>query len=164
MSVKFLNLSMLDNTPVVSDSKPDPNTYPDNTVGSVMTRSFVTFDVNQTVEDALETIRLGAPVKDTIYFAYILDHDNHIMGTVSLRDLILANPEDSLGDIMATHIVFGTVTDHQSEATRLIGAHNLLALPVLDESGQMVWVYSSISISPITCWRFRAQPNKKSLR
>lgn len=140
MPVKFLNLPMMDNTPVVSNSMPDPNTYPDNTVGSVMTRSFITLDVNQTVEEALETIRLDAPVKDTIYFAYILDHDNHIVGTVSLRDLILANQEDSLGDIMATHIVFCTVTDHQSEAARLIGVHDLLALPVLDESGQMVGI------------------------
>src|SRR5699024_2043316 len=62
--------------------------YPEGTVGSVMTSAYVTLRSDQTVVEALESIRLEAPDMETIYQAYVLDANRYLVGTLSLRDLL----------------------------------------------------------------------------
>lgn len=114
--------------------------YPEGTVGSVMTSAYVTLRASQTVHQTLETIRLEAPDVETIYLAYVVDDQRHILGTVSLRELILAPPDESVEHIMTRDVVSCVADAEQSEAARLIAHYDLLAVPVLNEAGQMVGI------------------------
>ncbi|KAA0893092.1 magnesium transporter [Pusillimonas sp. ANT_WB101] len=114
--------------------------YPEGTVGSVMTSAYVTLQADQTVNEALNTIRHEAPDKETIYLAYIIDEHRHVLGTVSLRELILASPAERINTIMTRDPVFCLADSEQSEAARLIAHYDLLAVPVMDATGQIVGI------------------------
>ncbi len=114
--------------------------YPEGTVGSVMTSAYVTLKADQTVAQALDTIRLEAPDKETIYQAYVLDQDRHLVGAISLRDLILAAPNAVLQDIMVHDVIQSEANAPRTEAARQIAHYDLLAVPVVNEVGQMVGI------------------------
>lgn len=114
--------------------------YPEDTVGSIMTSSYVALDVNQTVAQALETILLQAPDTETIYQAYVLDNERRLVGTVSLRDLMLAIPAMKIEDIMVTGVIKCHADAPRTEAAHLIAHYDLLAVPVINGGGQMVGV------------------------
>lgn len=114
--------------------------YAEGTVGSLMTSAYVTLHAGQTVRDALDTIRHEAPDKETIYLAYVIDGQRHILGTVSLRELMLALPDEPIDTIMTHDPVYCSAKSEQSEAARLIAHYDLLAVPVLNEAGQIVGI------------------------
>ncbi|MFT0548959.1 magnesium transporter [Allopusillimonas ginsengisoli] len=114
--------------------------YAEGTVGAVMTSAYVTLKADQTVQQALDTIRHEAPDKETIYLAYVIDEERHVLGTVSLRELILASPTQRIDTIMTRDLVFCSVDSKQFEAARLIAHYDLLAVPVLDGTGQIVGI------------------------
>lgn len=114
--------------------------YPSQSVGAVMSASFMTLKADISVKEALNQIRLDAPVKDTIYFAYVLDARGGLQGTVSLRDLILAQPETQIIDLLTTQVISCSVFDEAAEAARLISAYDLLAVPVLDRYQRMIGI------------------------
>src|SRR5690625_2983717 len=107
--------------------------YAEGTVGSVMTSAYVTLRPTQTVHQTLETIRLEAPDVETIYLAYVVDDQRRILGTVSLRELILAPPDQQVEDIMTRDVVSCQANAPKSEAARLIAHYDLLAVPALNE-------------------------------
>src|SRR5690625_2347956 len=114
--------------------------YAEGTVGSVMTSAYVTQRPTHTVHQTLETIRLEAPDVETIYLAYVVDDQRRILGTVSLRELILAPPDQRVEDIMTRDVVSCQANAPKSEAARLIAHYDLLAVPALNEAGQMVGI------------------------
>lgn len=114
--------------------------YEKGTVGSIMTSAYVSLTGDLTVTQALERIRLEAPDAETIYQVYIVDQDRYLKGTLSLRELILASPEITLGHIMISDVIRANVSDDQSEAARQIARYDLLALPVVDAEQRMVGI------------------------
>lgn len=114
--------------------------YEDGTVGSIMTSAYISLSEDLTVGQALEHIRLEAPDAETIYQVYVVDEKRHLIGTLSLRDLILAAPEVVLRDIMITEVIRSYVNEPQSEAAHYIARYDLLALPVIDEQERMVGI------------------------
>ena len=80
-------------------------TYPEGSAGSVMTTDYATLPPNITVQEALNRLRQQAPDKETIYYIYVIDDKRHLIGFVSLRDLILAKPTAVVADIMQEEIV-----------------------------------------------------------
>ena len=113
--------------------------YPDGSAGSVMTPEFVSLRPEDTVRQALDTIRRTGIHKETIYTCYVLDC-RKLLGTVSAKDLLTAAEETPVKDLMATDVVsVGTLTD-QEEAARLLAKYDLLALPVLDREERMVGI------------------------
>lgn len=114
--------------------------YPEGTVGSVMTSAYVTLRADQTVTQALDTIRLEAPDMETIYQAYVLDQNRHLVGTLSLRDLILALPSMVIAQIMVKEVIQSQANAPRTEATRQIAHYDLIAVPVVNEAGQMVGI------------------------
>lgn len=114
--------------------------YPEGTVGSVMTSAYVTLRSDQTVAQALDTIRLEAPDKETIYQAYVLDQARHLVGTVSLRDLILAIPTVMIEEIMVKKVIQSQAEAPRTDATRQIAHYDLIAVPVVNKAGQMVGI------------------------
>jgi len=114
--------------------------YPEGTVGSVMTSAYVTLRSDQTVVEALESIRLEAPDMETIYQAYVLDANRYLVGTLSLRDLLLADPATKIESIMIKEVIQSQANAPRNEAAQQIARYDLLAVPVVNEAGQMVGI------------------------
>ena len=113
--------------------------YPDGSAGSVMTPEFVSLRPEDTVRQALDTIRRTGIHKETIYTCYVLDC-RALLGVVSAKDLLTAAEDAPVKDLMTTDVVsVGTLTDRE-EAARLLAKYDLLALPVLDGEARMVGI------------------------
>ncbi|GAA5190071.1 magnesium transporter [Ferrimonas gelatinilytica] len=114
--------------------------YPEKTAGAMMTSDYATLRSHWSVRKALQRLRLEAPDKETIYQTYVIDGDRHLVGTISLRELILCNPEALIADIMLTEVVFVRVDEDQEEVSEKIRHYDLLALPVLDSAERLVGI------------------------
>jgi magnesium transporter len=114
--------------------------YPEGTIGSVMTSDYATLNATQTAAAALEALRLQAPSSETIYQAYVVGHERHLLGTVSLRDVLLADPGAAIADIMDADPIFLRAQDPRADAARLISRYDLIALPVLDAKDRLVGI------------------------
>ncbi len=114
--------------------------YPEGTAGSVMTSDYVALSPDITVREALERIRLEAPDKETIYYAYVVDEKRRLIGLVSLKDLILSPPHKLVRDVMHRDVIFAKVTDDQEDVARMIQKYDLLALPVVNGDNVLVGI------------------------
>jgi len=113
--------------------------YPDHTAGGIMTTEFVRLDPSMTVGEALKHIRSVAREKESIYACYVLDPARgRLFGAVSLRDLVMAELEAPLTDVMRRKPVTVAALDDQELVAQKIGKYNLLAVPVLEEDGSVV--------------------------
>ncbi len=112
----------------------------EGSAGSVMTSEYATVRADQTVADAIANLRLEAPNKETIYVAFVVDETRHLLGVITLKDLILASPSELVRNIMETETVYCRVNDDQEDAARKIQKYDLIALPVLDENDALVGI------------------------
>ena len=113
--------------------------YPSGSAGSVMTPEFVSLRPEDTVRQALDTIRRTGIHKETIYTCYVLDC-RRLLGTVSAKDLLTAAEDAAARDLMTADVIsVGTLTDREA-AARLLAKYDLLALPVLDGEARMVGI------------------------
>ncbi len=114
--------------------------YAEGTAGAIMTSDYATLPRSITAREAVDRLRREAVDKETIYRAYVVDRDRHLVGSVRLEDLILAKPSDTVADIMDTHAYAVRVDDDQEEAARRIARYDVLALPVVDEEDRLVGI------------------------
>jgi magnesium transporter len=114
--------------------------YEEGTAGAVMTSDYAAVPSGLTVAEALETLRLTAPDKETIYQAFVIDKDHRLKGVISLRELILAVPSSKVDDLMEREVVSADVSTPQEEVARLISRYDLLALPILNSGGKLVGI------------------------
>ena len=114
--------------------------YEEGTAGSLMTTEYITFSSSITAEQAINQLREQAPSAETIYYLYVIDEAERLLGVLSLRELIIAKPQTVVKDIMHTKIV--TVSDQEDtqEVAELINKYGLLALPVVDAEGIMLGI------------------------
>ncbi len=113
--------------------------YPANTAGGIMTTEFVQLDRKMTVAEALKHIRSVAREKESIYACYVIEpNTGHLLGAVSLRDLVMAELEEPLTQVMRRKPVTVKALDDQESVAQKIGKYNLLAVPVLEEDGSVV--------------------------
>lgn len=114
--------------------------YPDGTVGSVMTSDYATIPPDLTTVQAVGHLRLVAPDAETIYHSYVLDTDRRLVGTVSLRDLIVARDDFTVEQVMRRKPPFVLASDDREVAVMMIRRYDLLALPVLDHDGRLAGI------------------------
>lgn len=114
--------------------------YPDGTAGALMTSEYASVPVTDTVAQALERIRKTAPDAETIYQIFVLDNDHRLVGTLSLRELIISRPAQLISDRMTTEVITAPPDESQEEVARLISRYDLLALPVVDEQSRLVGI------------------------
>lgn len=112
----------------------------EGTAGAMMTTEFAVLRKNMTVAQAMMIIRREAPDAETIYHAYVVDLNRKLLGVVSLRELILADPEAQIKDLMVTEVVSANVSDDQEEVARIISRYDLLALPITDDDGTLLGI------------------------
>ncbi len=123
--------------------------YEENSAGREMTPYFVDLRSNMTVKQAMERIRRLAVDRETIYECYVIDAQRHLEGTVSLKELVLANPDSRVGDIARPNPkrVF-THTDREEAAT-LLRENRLLAVPVVDREERLVGIITQDDVADI---------------
>lgn len=112
--------------------------YPEDSAGSVMTSEFVSIYETMTVDRAVEYIRRTGIDKETVYVIYVTDSSKILRGTVGLRDLLFASPEDKISDLMETSVIHALTTEDKEKAANAISKYDLLALPVVDSEHRLV--------------------------
>jgi len=114
--------------------------YPEGTAGSVMTSDYATLTPDLTVNEAIAKLRREAPDKETIYYTYVIDNQQRLIGFVSLKDLILAPPEARVGEIMHRDVIAVKASDDQEDVARKIQKYDLIAVPVVDHENRLVGI------------------------
>lgn len=114
--------------------------HPENTAGGLMTTEFISLSEKLTVEQTIQYLREKAPDAETIYYLYVVDDEDQVIGVVSLRDLIVAKPTTLLSAIMAAKLVKVHSSASKEEVAELIAKYDLLAVPVVDESERLIGI------------------------
>lgn len=111
--------------------------YEEETVGSIMNPDFISFHINISIGETLEVIRDLKPDHEVSNYIYISNEENKLEGVLSLMDLILANPDSNIKDIMKTNIVHVNVKDSIEYTIEMAIKYDLIAIPVLDEEDKL---------------------------
>lgn len=114
--------------------------YPEDTAGGIMNSARHMLRRFMTVQQAMEFLRQYYADEHDLYYLYVLDRYQCLVGVVSLRSLVLAEPQQTLGEIMAEDVMSVAPETDQEEVARLLARYNLLALPVIDERRRMLGI------------------------
>jgi len=114
--------------------------HEEDTAGALMTTEFMALPPEITVADTFPRLRKLAAEAETIYYLFILEEDETLLGIVSLRELLISEPEARLESIMQTRIVSVLPDDPHERVTELIDKYGLLALPVVEKNGKMLGI------------------------
>ncbi|MDJ0799954.1 MAG: magnesium transporter [Calothrix sp. MO_167.B12] len=114
--------------------------YEADTAGRIMTPELISLKENFTVTDALERIRSLANTSEIIYYLYITDAARHLTGVVSLRELVISQPDRTMGEIMTREVVSLLTDTDREDVARSIQRYDFLALPVVDREQRLVGV------------------------
>ena len=114
--------------------------YPENSAGSIMTAEFIDLKKYMSVREAFARIRRIGEDRETIYVCYVTSAKRRLEGVVTVKDLLLADDDTIIEDIMDTNIIFVTTTDDQEEVSSKISDYDLIAIPVVDKEGCLVGI------------------------
>ncbi|MCL7930783.1 magnesium transporter [Halomonas llamarensis] len=114
--------------------------YEEGTAGAIMTSDYVAIASGMTVSQALMRVRQTAPDAETVYQLYILAGDGQLIGTMSLRQLMVARPGALVDDIMIKDVISTAVDQVQEDVARIVARYDLIALPVIDSDNRMVGI------------------------
>jgi len=108
--------------------------YESNTAGGRMTTDFACVKEEMTAGEALRNLRKTAKGLEMVYYVYVVNKEDKLVGVVSLKELILAEPEKRIGEIMHTNLITIPVNMDQEQVARELAKYDFLALPVVDDS------------------------------
>lgn len=114
--------------------------YPEDSAGSVMTVEFIDLKEYYTVSHALDIIRRDGVDKETINICYVLDSRRKLIGTVSLRRLLLSGPEETIGSIMHENVITIKTLDDQEDAAHTFKKYDFTSMPVVDSENRLVGI------------------------
>ena len=115
--------------------------YPEYSAGALMTMEYVSLRPDMTVEESILRIRRQGVDKETIYTCYVLAKDRTLLGIVTVKDLLLAESDDTeIQEIMTENVISVTTRDDQEEVAKMFSKYNFLALPVVDTEKRMVGI------------------------
>ncbi len=114
--------------------------YEEYTAGSIMTTEYVAIPENSTCRSAMTILRNAAPDAETIYYLFVVDESHRLAGVISLRDLIVADEDTLIKDIMNERVVSVLVNEDQEEVAKMIKDYDFLAVPVLDFENHLLGI------------------------
>lgn len=114
--------------------------YAEATAGALMSSDYATLRPDMTVSQSLEQVRVQAPTRETIYYIYVVDEGQRLIGFVSLKDLILARPTQLVRDVMHGEVISADVGEDQEPVARRIEKYDLLAIPVTNGDRKLVGI------------------------
>lgn len=116
--------------------------YPPKTAGRAMTAHYIWVHTSCTIKTAIEKLKSNSRLSDYLKYIYVLNDEKQLVGAISYRDLLLADPDDFVKDIMAQDIAKADVTTKQEEVAKIIGRYDFASLPVTDEQNVLRGVIS----------------------
>lgn len=127
--------------PEVAEEVRELSAYPEDVAGGLMTTDFVALPPDMKIWQAIDEVRRLSQEEEveTVNYIYVV-YGEKLVGVVSLRDLILSDPGQTLSDIMTENVVSVRATDDQEEVARTIAKYDFSAVPVVDEHGNLVGV------------------------
>ncbi|WP_027962934.1 magnesium transporter [Halalkalibacillus halophilus] len=114
--------------------------YEERTAGSIMTTEYIVVNQNMSIKDAMHHLRREAPDAETIYYIFVVDDDKKLVGVISLRDLIIAEDDWQVKDMMSERVVYVPVTEDQETIAKLMRDYDFLALPVVDYKDHLLGI------------------------
>jgi magnesium transporter len=114
--------------------------YPPDTAGGIMTPNVTALEEGLTVQQAIEELRRLSEELEQMFYVYVVDRRRHLLGVLSMRDLILAKPHRRLGEIMIPNVAALPVTMDQEEVARLFEKNGYMAMPVVDQRNRLVGI------------------------
>ncbi|NPV08547.1 MAG: magnesium transporter [Anaerolineae bacterium] len=134
--------------------------YPEDSAGGIMTTEFATIPTGLTVGEALAHLRRSREAREdeAMYYVHVVDEAGRLRGVVSLRDLVLAEPDTPVSEVMVKRPVTVRPEESQEEVARLVAKYDLLSVPVVDEEGVLkgiVTVDDALDAVLPTAWKKR---------
>jgi magnesium transporter len=111
--------------------------YPEQTAGRIMNPNVFSLHEDTTVGEAITRLQTSGEL-EMVFYIYLVDDRNHLVGVLSLRQLLLKRPEIRLKDIMVTRVIRAATDTDQEEVAQLVDSYNILAIPVVDEENKLV--------------------------
>ncbi|WP_285698458.1 CBS domain-containing protein, partial [Enterococcus hirae] len=112
----------------------------DETAGAIMTTEFVSIVANQTVRSAMYVLKNEADVAETIYYIYVVNQEEQLVGVISLRDLIVNDDDAMISDLMSERVLSVHVGDDQEDVAQTFRDYDFLALPVTDYDDHLLGI------------------------
>ena len=131
--IPFLNKEIKEDVLLLSS-------YSDDTSGSIMSTDFATIYNDMTVAQALEKLKIDSPSKKMIYYTYVVDEEMKMLGFISLHDLILANGEEHISNLLKTNFIFAYVDDDKEEVASMIEKYSLVAIAILNQDRELLGI------------------------
>ncbi len=113
--------------------------YPEDSAGSIMTVEYVSLSKTKTVAEAFSKIRREGIDKETVYTCYVTEK-RKLIGTVSIKDLLLANEQETVENIMVSNVISVDAYEDKEEVAKAFSKYDVLALPVVDRDGRIVGI------------------------
>lgn len=114
--------------------------YPDDTAGTLMTTEFIDLKENMTVKDAFEFIKNKGMKKETVYNCYVLTVDRKLMGIIDIKDLLIADRDELVKDIMDENVIKAYTLEDQEEIIKMFDKYDCVALPIVDQEDRLVGI------------------------
>ncbi len=114
--------------------------YPENSAGTIMTSEFVDLKKYMSVKESFARIRRIGEDKETIYVCFVISADRKLEGIVTVKDLLLADDDDIIEDLMDRNVIFASTTEDQESVSEKFSDYDLMALPVVDKEGRLVGI------------------------
>lgn len=114
--------------------------YPDNSVGSIMTAEFTDLKQSMTVSQAIAHIRRTGENSESVYTCYVTDTGRRLEGVLTIKELLLAQDEQLIADLMETDVITAETTEDQEEAVARMMKYDFISLPVVDKEGRLVGI------------------------
>jgi len=111
--------------------------FHEESAGGLMTTDYVSIKPNLTAEQAIKKLREIGEEAELIYYVFVTDDENHLIGVFSLTDLIMAQPKEKVTEFMHKRVVSVNLRDQQDEIAQVVSKYNLLAVPVVDDQNVM---------------------------
>jgi magnesium transporter len=114
--------------------------YPPETAGGIMSTDFATVESQMSCAEAIEKVRSDAPSKKTVYYTYVVDSNHRLLGFITLKDLIMAEPHTKVENALHKDFAFAFVDEDREEVAQKIERYNLVAIPILNRENQLVGI------------------------
>lgn len=114
--------------------------YPEDSAGSIMTTEFIDLKENMTVEEAFAKIKKIGLQKETVYNCYVLSLDRKIKGWIDIKELLVAERDEKIKEIMDTNVITVSTIEDKEEVAKMFDKYNMVALPVVDTEKRLVGI------------------------
>ncbi len=114
--------------------------YPEDTAGGIMTKDYIDIKRDMTIARATEYLRENAPDAETVYYVYVTDDSDRLVGIISLRQLIVSSPWVTIDQVMNQSVIHVYVDTDQEDVARVVSKYDLLVVPVVDDDERLVGI------------------------